>query len=274
MRRAALGIAILLSSASGIAQQQPVTKIHTALNHLTVIELSESVTMAAAGSDAFEIKRHGNRVFIEPLRADVDTNLFLWTADEEKVYELESAGEVNAMDVLVAPKPQPKSSLSASELHDSEIQKTADMVMTKALLQTQQVSQSDTKRAHNGVNIRIEAVASAKDALYIRYTVINNGKTPYRVSDLEVEQLRPAQPPFAVRSYLNAQLSEKTLQKMGSYQSTGVTVVHGEIAQRDVAPGSAVTGVVAIRVSSSDPQLYRLIFGRDGERSITAAAVL
>lgn len=274
MKRAALGITLLLSSASAIAQQQPVIKIHTALNHLTVIEMSEPVTMAAAGSDAFEIKRHGNRVFIEPLRANVDTNLFLWTAHEEKVYELAPAGEVNAMDVLIAPKPQPKPSVSASELQDSEIRKIADMVMTKALLQTQQVSQRNTKFVHNGVNIRIEAVASTKDALYIRYTVINNGKNPYRLPAPDVEQLRPAQPPFSVRSYLNAQLSEKTLQKMGSYQSTGVTVVHCEIAQQDVAPGSAVTGVVAIRVSSPEPQLYRLIFGRDGDRPITAAAVL
>jgi hypothetical protein len=274
MKRAALGITLLLSSASVIAQQQPVTKIHTALNHLTVIEMSEPVTMAAAGSDAFEIKRHGNRVFIEPLRANVDTNLFLWTAHEEKVYELEPAGEVNAMDVLIAPKPQLKPSVSASELHDSDIRKIADMVMTKALLQTQQISQRNTKPVHNGVNIRIEAVASAKDALYIRYSVINSGKTPYRVPDPAVEQLRPAQPPFSMRSYLNAQLSEKALQKMGNYQATGVPIASCEIAQRDVAPGSAVTGVVAIRVSSPDPRLYRLIFGRDGDRPIAAAVVL
>lgn len=274
MKRVVLGIVLLLSSASAIAQQQPVGKIHTALNHLTVIEMSEPVTMAAAGSDAFEIKRHGNRVFIEPLRANVDTNLFLWTAHEERVYELEPAGEVNVMDVLIAPKLQLVPTVSASELHDSEIQKIADMVMTKALLQTQQVSQRDTKSVREGVNIRIEAVASAKDALYIRYTVVNNGKTPYRVPEPDVEHLLPAQSLFSLRSYLNAQLSEKTLRKMGSYQSTGVTVVHREIGQRDVAPGTAVIGVVAIRISSPDPQLYRLTFGRDGDRSITAAVVL
>jgi hypothetical protein len=236
--------------------------------------MSEPVTMAAAGSDAFEIKRHGNRVFIEPLRANVDTNLFLWTAHEENVYELEPAGEVNAMDVLITHKFQPRPSVNASELRDSEIQKIADMVMTKALLQTQQVSQRDIKSVHNGVNIRVEAVASAKDALYIRYTVVNNGETPYRVPDPAVEQLRPTQPLFSLHSYRNAQLSEKTLRKMGNYQSTGVTVVHCEIPQRDVAPGSAVTGVVAIRVSSSESQLYHLTFGNNGDHSITAAAVL
>ena len=44
-------IAILIAASTpAIAQQQPVTRVQTALNHLTVIEVAEPITMAAAGS--------------------------------------------------------------------------------------------------------------------------------------------------------------------------------------------------------------------------------
>ena len=94
----------LLTWQGAFRNSRPLTKVKTALNHLTVIELPEPITIAAAGSDAFDIKRHGNRVFIEPVRANVSTNLFLWTEHGESVYELEPAGEVSAMNILIAPK--------------------------------------------------------------------------------------------------------------------------------------------------------------------------
>jgi hypothetical protein len=273
MRCAEVGVVLLLS-ASAFAQQQSVTKVHTALNNLTVIELTEPITMAAAGSDAFEIKRHGDRVFIEPLRANVETNLFLWTAHGESVYELEPAGEVNAMNVLIAPKPQPASPPSAENLRDSEIQKIADMVMTRALLQTQHILQRDTKPVRGCVSVRIENVVHAKDSLYVRYSVVNDTKTPYRIIDPTVEAIQPAQSPISLRTLTNTQLNDTTVGKLGLGQITGVPVVRSEIEQKDVAPGTAAAGVVAIRVVSADPQAYRFVFGNDGDRLVVATVVL
>src|SRR5664280_2741119 len=88
-------IAILIAAATlAIAQQQPVTRVQTALNHLTVIEVAEPITMAAAGSETFEIERHGTRVFVRPTKPDVATNLFVWTEHGRSIYELQPAGEV------------------------------------------------------------------------------------------------------------------------------------------------------------------------------------
>ena len=56
-----------------------VTRLETAMNHLTVIELSEPVTLAAAGSPLFKIERRENKVFIQPLEEGASTNLFVWT---------------------------------------------------------------------------------------------------------------------------------------------------------------------------------------------------
>ena len=69
-------VILIAASTAAIAQHQPVTRVQTALNHLTVIEVAEPITMAAAGSEAFEIERHGTRVFVKPTKPDVATNLF------------------------------------------------------------------------------------------------------------------------------------------------------------------------------------------------------
>src|SRR6476619_3883337 len=55
-----------------------VTRIETAMNHLTVIELTEPVTLAAAGSPSYKIERRDNKVFIQPLEEGASTNLFVW----------------------------------------------------------------------------------------------------------------------------------------------------------------------------------------------------
>ncbi len=107
----------------------------------------------------------------------------------------------------------------------------------------------------------------------MRYTVVNDSKTPYRVIDPTLPELRPAQSAISLQSLTNSQLSEKTADKLGFGQTAGVPVVRSEIEQRDIAPGSAVTGVVAIRISTPGPQLYRLMFGPDGDRPVTASAV-
>jgi len=276
MRCGKVGIVFLLSTSALAQPQQPITQIHTALNHLTVIEMSEPVTMAAAGSDAFEIKRHGNLVFIEPQRANVNTDLFLWTAHGKSVYELEPAGEVNAMDVLITPQPQPQSTatVSAASLRDSEMQKIADMVMAKALLQTQHISQSEIKPVRDGITVQIEDIVHAKDSIYVRYAIINDGKMPYRVIDPNVQSLRPAQSLISLQSLTNSQLSDKTVPKLGLGQVMGVPVVRSEVDPKDVAPGTRAIGVVAIRVVGAGPQVYRFVFGNDGERPVVATVVL
>ena len=63
-----------------IPDHTKITRVETAMNHLTVIELAEPVTLAAAGSPLFNIERRENKVFIQPLEAGATTNLFVWTA--------------------------------------------------------------------------------------------------------------------------------------------------------------------------------------------------
>lgn len=273
--RLAQWTAIALLTWQGAFAQLPLTKVQTALNHLTVIELPEPITIAAAGSDAFDIKRHGNRVFIEPIRANVSTNLFLWTEHSESVYELEPAGEVHAMHILIAPKPQPQpASANPSAVSDSEVQKPDDVVVSRALLHTQRVSQRDAKPLRDGVTIQVEEVVHAQDLLYVRYQVINSSKTPYRVLAPRVETIRPARPPASLQTLTNTQLSDETVSELGTAGTSALSVVHSEMEAKDVAPGGAATGVVTIHLVSSGPQVYRLVFAGAGVHQIVATVVL
>ena len=75
--------------------------VETALNHLTVLEMSEPVSTVAVGSPVFKVEWRENKVFIEPTEASVATNLFVWTASGRFNYELDPAGAVPQMDFAI-----------------------------------------------------------------------------------------------------------------------------------------------------------------------------
>ena len=103
-----LALAVAAAGAQTTSQSQ-IRHIETSLNHLTVLEFGESVTtLAIADPDSFQVERHDDKVFVKPLREGVSTNLFVWTASRELSYELDPAGQLAAMDVLVRTEPAPK----------------------------------------------------------------------------------------------------------------------------------------------------------------------
>ena len=79
--------------------------LRTALNHLTVIELRESVTQVATGSQSFKVEWRENKVFVQPTEADASTNLFIWTASGRQSYELVSAESVDQMHFAIDEEP-------------------------------------------------------------------------------------------------------------------------------------------------------------------------
>src|SRR5260370_147319 len=85
--------------------QQPVTptptavvKVATALNHLTVLEFHEPVTLAAAGSADFQIEREANTGCVQPVKSGGPTDLFVWSSARRVAYELEITQEVMNMN--------------------------------------------------------------------------------------------------------------------------------------------------------------------------------
>src|SRR5258708_15292526 len=76
-------------------------RVTTALNHITVLEFQEPVTLVAAGCPDFQIERQENKVFVKPLQSGVATNLFVWTASRRFNYALESSVEVKTMNFVI-----------------------------------------------------------------------------------------------------------------------------------------------------------------------------
>src|SRR2546430_17539011 len=68
------------------AGRERVMRVETAMNHLTVIELGEPVTLAAAGSPLFKIERRENKGFVQRSeeRRVGEEGRYRWAADHLK----------------------------------------------------------------------------------------------------------------------------------------------------------------------------------------------
>ena len=277
--------ALLALAAIGAAAQttnfSQIQHIETALNHLTVIDFAEPVvTVAVADPDAIQIERHEDKVFLKPLKEGVSTNLFVWTASRQIAYEIDPAGDLAKMNVIIrdAPEPtlhRPDHDAASSEPSDQQIQKIAALVLTQALMGTENVVRESSKVATNGVSVEISQVFRSKDALYIRYTITNQSTAPFRITTPDVYEPQPTQQPISIVSLRDRQLSPQTFAAFKAKQGTSVSVVSAEAAPTDIAPGQKSTGVVTIRGSQGNPpQLYQLHFGNSQGGPVTAEAVL
>ena len=86
----ATAVIALSATAQKMEIQKPdstrVLRVGTAKDHLTVIEMSDAVTMVAVGNrNAFTVERRENKVLVTPTDEDARTNLFIWTRDRKSV---------------------------------------------------------------------------------------------------------------------------------------------------------------------------------------------
>ena len=279
--RAVLALAAINAAAQSTNFNQ-IQHIETALNHLTVIDLAEPiVTVAVADPDAIQIERHDDKVFLKPLKDGVSTNLFIWTASRQIAYEIDPAGDLAKMNVIVrnAPPPaqhKPDHKAEMSEPSDREIQKIASLVLTQALMGTESIVREKSKDAVSGVNVTLDQVFRSKDALYIRYTIANHSTAPFRTTTPDVYEVKSAKHPISMVSLCDHQLSLRTFGKFKADPGVSIPVVNADPpVAADVAPGGKSTGVIAIHISQgSHPQLYQLHFGNSQSGPIAVEAVL
>ena len=273
-----LALAVAAAGAQTTSQSQ-IRHIETSLNHLTVLEFGESVTtLAIADPDSFQVERHDDKVFVKPLREGVSTNLFIWTASREMSYELDPAGQLAAMDVLVRTAPAPKQHLNAqasAEPSDAEIRKIASLVLTEAMMGVENVTHDPQKIADGRVVVDVEQVYRAKDRLYIRYSIANQSRTPFRVTNPDVCAPLPSEQPISLVSLRNHQLNSQTFAVFKARQVSGISVIQAESGARDLAPGEKTTGVISIGSSTDNPpQIYQLNFGADQNGPLKVEVVL
>jgi len=252
-----------LSQQVGTPSPNAVVHVATALNHLTVLEFHEPVTMAAAGSSDFQIERESNKVFVKPVKSGAATDLFVWTASRRFAYELEITQEVKNMNFAIdnaPPVPAPK------PVVDAETNQPADVVLTRALLEAEEIKHPRARAAKNQVSVRVEQVFRTQSAVYIHYAIENNSNLFYRVNTPGAYQLRTDDSPISLASLTHTQLNRAKLEELGRTQELALPVAHAEAGANDLQPGETTQGVVSIRRDLKSPVVVQLVF-RDGVKA-------
>jgi len=251
------------------AAQADVIHVGTALDHLTVLEFGEPVTMAAAGSSSFQIEWKDNKVFVKPLKAAASTDLFVWTAKKRFNYEL-TTEEVKSMTFAMdssAPVAKP-----TPEVHPA-MDQIADMVLTQAFLNAERVDSTYIKDRKGRVTVRVDHVFRSSSSLYIHYSIRNQSERPYRIVAPEVRQLTVSDSRFSLVSMRRRQLNEDSIKALGMVKQSSIALAHAETGKTDLAPGEETEGVVAMRSQFPDLTLFELVFIPEGGHSVQAIFV-
>ena len=254
-----------LSQQSSPPSPNAVVHVATALNHLTVLEFHELVTMAAAGSSDFQIERESNKVFVKPVKSGAATDLFVWTASRRFAYELEITQELKNMNFAIdsappAPAPPPK------PVVDSATDQSVDVRLTRALLGTEEIKHTRARAPKNQVSVHVDEVFRIRGIVYIHYTIKNNSNLFYRISAPGAYELRTGDSPISLASVAHTQLDRAMLEQLGRTQELALPVAGAEVEADDLHPGEATQGVVSIRQDLKSPAVVQLLF-RDGVKA-------
>jgi len=258
-----------------------VMPIHTALDHLTVIEVGEPVVTVAEGSAAFKVEWRDNKVFIEPTEPGVSTNLFIWTASSRLNYELESAGEVGKMDFAIdypRPTPAPPAAKVAnpSVSHVGGGDPLAKSYEIGPMLGGRPVHSESVKASGHGVDVFLKDLFEQNGTLFIRYEIRNNSNGVYVPGIPRVFALSGVHSPQSLVGRENSQLSEAEAQRLKADGQAPLPVIDGKLRSTQLAPGEETVGVVEIKLPPSvqKASALRIDFSQDGRGPVAATLVL
>lgn len=143
--------------------------VHTALNHLTVIELPSRIEKVAAESNTFQVEWQDKTVYVYAQQTGAATNLLVWTKQGKVIYELlPPTSDVSQMDVSVETRlPAP---LPAVSPRPPVEQIPADMLVRARIVEWA----GSHKTPKHAPALLVRDVYREKDRLYLRYQVENN----------------------------------------------------------------------------------------------------
>ncbi|MGB6875399.1 MAG: hypothetical protein WBD87_05140 [Candidatus Acidiferrales bacterium] len=247
--------------------------VQTALNHLTVLEMSEPVSTVAVGSSAFRVEWRGNKVFIEPIEPDVSTNLFVWTPAGRFNYELDPAGVVPEMVFAIdQPTPDPPK-VTASANRGSE---SADPSPAEILILAKPVRLHGSIPDKNRVAIYLTDSLERDGQVFIRYTIRNETKKAYVPGSPQAWALNGPRYSESLYVLANSQLSSDETTRLKCKGEAPLEVVKSEMRSSQIEPGQETTGIVAIKlpVAQAGPTVLQLTFLAGPKGPINATLVL
>jgi hypothetical protein len=256
---------VLTASAQRIETQYPdrvrVTRIETMMNHLTVIELAEPVTLAAAGSPSFKIERRENRVFIQPLEAEASTNLFVWTSSGRWSYELVPAKSVETMHFAIDQQvagPVQAENAPTSSLDSASSQWSAE----EMLVLSKPIRNFGVKVSSDQVGILITDVYRKAEQVFVRYVIDNRTSRPYASVVPEVFSLDSPHSETSLEKMRYSQLGPDLQKKIRSRRQTRVPIAECEVPSEPLPAGGMGSGILILELPQtlSDPGPHVLQF--------------
>ena len=247
--------------------------VQTALNHLTVLEMTEAVSTVAVGSPVFKVEWRENKVFIQPTEQNVATNLFVWTASGRFNYELDPAGSVPQMDFAID---QPVADPPIAPLSANRSAKPSGPSPAEVLIEAKPVRLNGSISDKNRVAVYLTDLLEHDGQIFIRYTIRNRTQKAYVPGTPQVVALNAPRYRESLYALSNSQLSADDAARLKCSGETPIEVAKGEIRSPQIEPGQETSGIVAIKLPPmhAKPTVLRLTFLGSPKGPINATLVL
>lgn len=247
--------------------------VQTALNHVTVLEMSEPVSTVAVGSPVFKVEWRENKVFIQPLEAKVATNLFVWTASGRFNYELDPAGSIPQMDFAIDQAVPGPPILPVSVTQPAT---TTHASPAEVLMDAKPIRLHGSIPEKHRVEVYLTDLLERDGQVFIRYMIQNQSSKSYVPGTPEVVALNAPRYRESLYSLSRFQLSPDACARLKFRGETRIAVTKGEIRSSRIEPGQETSGIVAIRLLpvNAGPIVLRLKFLGSFDGPINATLVL
>jgi len=247
--------------------------VQTALNHLTVLEMTEPVSTVAVGSPVFKVEWRENKVFIEPTEPDVATNLFVWTPSGRFNYELDPAGAVPEMVFAIDQPAADPPKINVSAHHGGE---PSDVSPADVLIAARAVRLLGGISEKNQVAVYLTDLLEHDGQVLIRYSIRNGTKKAYVPGAPQVVALKAPRYRESLYTLQGFQLGSDEAPRLKSNGEIPIDVTKSEIRSSRIEPGQETSGIVAIKLARmhAEPALIRLIFLAGPRGPISATLVL
>jgi hypothetical protein len=256
------------------ADRMKITRLATTQNHLSVLEFNEPVKEVAVGSSNFKVEWRENKVFVQPLEPNAATNLFIWTPSGRQSYELVPAESVGEMHFAIDEEPI----VTALKREDPPPPATEEpKVPAGMLMESTPVKVVGSSKNHQKVEIAVQDVYRKDGRVYVRYAIVNGGRTLYVPAAPEVFALRSPRAQQSLVTLANSQLAGDI--QLRWKDEAQVQVVHAELQAPVVRPGQTAHGLIAFDLPSKNIELgqrtvVKLAFPADGGDNVSAVLVL
>ena len=253
--------------------RETIIHVQTAMNHLTVLEMTEPVSTVAVGSPVFKVEWRENKVFIEPTEPDVATNLFVWTPSGRFNYELDPAGGVAQMIFAIDQPAADPSKVPASVNRPSD---PSDPSPADVLLAARPVRLLGQVSEKNRVAVRVTDLLERDGQVLIRYSLRNGTKKAYVPGSPQAVAIKAPRYRESLYALKGSELGTSEIPRLKSSGEIFLEVAKDAIRSSRIEPGQETTGILAIRLprEHTQPPVIRLIFLASSKGPVSATLVL